>query len=190
MRLFLAIDLPDSLRRELGELQRRLRSQAPGWRWVRPEGIHLTVRFLGEVAPDLDARHREAWRRAADECAAVRFGVGGLGLFPPRGSPRVLWVGIEALEPADGLTRIGKAVEAAARAEGFTPERRPFRPHLTLARAERRARPRPPASDDTGLLGEVEARELVLFRSHLERGGARYTRLDAFPLRRQEGAGP
>ena len=65
MRLFLAVDLPDSLRRGLGELQRRLRANLTGWRWVRPEGIHLTMRFLGEVAEEEDARQRTAWRLAA-----------------------------------------------------------------------------------------------------------------------------
>jgi 2'-5' RNA ligase len=184
MRLFLAIDLPETLRRDLGELQRRLRSSATGWRWVRPEGIHLTVRFLGEVATEVDARNREAWRRAAGACPAVRFGVGGLGVFPPRGGPRVLWMGVEALEPADGLSRLGKAVETAARAEGYAAERRPFHPHLTLARADRRGRPRRPGSDEAGPMGEVEALELVLFESRLGPGGARYTRLDTFPLGR------
>jgi len=99
MRLFLAVDLPDSLRRGLGELQRRLRSDLTGWRWVRPEGIHLTMRFLGEVAEEEDARQRTAWRLAAGACPRVRFRVGGTGVFPPRGAPRVLWAGVRALDP-------------------------------------------------------------------------------------------
>ena len=88
MRLFLAVDLPDSLRRGLGELQARLRANLTGWRWVRPEGIHLTVRFLGEVAEEEDARQRTAWRFAAAACPRVRFRVGGTGVCPPRGAPR------------------------------------------------------------------------------------------------------
>jgi 2'-5' RNA ligase len=94
----------------------------------------------------------------------------------------VLWVGVDALDPPDGLTRLAKSVERAARAQGFPPETRPFHPHLTLARADRRSRPRSPAEAEAGFLGEVEARELVLFQSRLEPRGARYTRLEAFPM--------
>jgi 2'-5' RNA ligase len=182
MRLFLAIDLPDALRREIGELQERLRPVLGGWRWVRPEGIHLTLRFLGEVSPADDARHREAWRRAAGESPAVGFTVGGLGVFPPRSSPRVLWIGVESTRPPDGLGVLAASLEAAARAEGFPEETRPFRPHLTLARAERRGRPRRPEPERTARLGDVEASEVVLFESRLGPRGARYTALEAFPL--------
>ena len=182
MRLFLAVDLPDSLRRALGDLQSRLRSKVMGWRWVRPEAIHLTVRFLGEVSEEEDAGHRAAWRRAAASCPRVRFSVGGTGVFPPRGAPRILWAGVRALDPPDGLIRLAEAVEQAARAQGFRPETRPFRPHLTVARAERRGHSESPPESDRGALGEIEAREIVLFRSRLDPRGARYTRLDAFPL--------
>jgi 2'-5' RNA ligase len=182
MRLFLAVDLPDSLRRELGGLQRRLRSSLTGWRWIRAEAIHLTIRFLGEVAEEEDARQRVAWRRASASCPRVRFRVGGTGVFPPRGGPRVLWAGIGGIEPSDGLTRLSEAMERAARAQGFRPETRPFRPHLTLARAGRRGRPDRPEDSDAAVVGEVEVREVVLFRSRLDPQGARYTRLDAFPL--------
>ena len=182
MRLFLALDLPDSVRRELERLQHRLRSRLTGWRWVRPDGIHLTVRFLGEVAEADDARQRAAWRDAAASCPRVRFQVGGTGVFPPRGAPRVLWAGVGGIDPADGLKRLSEAVERAAWSQGFRPETRPFRPHLTVARADRRGRPEPPPESDAAVLGEIEAREIVLFQSRLDPRGAQYTRLDAFPL--------
>jgi len=182
MRLFLALDLPDSLRRELEGLQHRLRSSLTGWRWVRPDGIHLTVRFLGEVAEEDDARQRAAWSDAAASCPRVRFRVGGTGVFPPRGAPRVLWAGVGGIDPPDGLSRLSEAVERAAWSQGFRLENRPFRPHLTVARADRRGRPEPPPESDAAVLGEIEARELVLFQSRLDPRGAQYTRLDAFPL--------
>ncbi len=181
MRLFLAIDLPAELRGELGRLQDKLRRACPGWRWTRPEGIHLTLRFLGEVAPEDDAPRRAAWRAVAAGSGPISFRVGGVGVFPAPARPRVLWVGVDA-EPRERLAALADAFEEAARREGFAPETRPFRPHLTLARAARDERPAAPPDTDTGILGEVTAREVVLFRSELLPQGARYTKLDAFLL--------
>jgi 2'-5' RNA ligase len=94
----------------------------------------------------------------------------------------VLWVGVRELGPGSALTALAGAVEAAARAAGFDAETRPFRPHLTIARSGRSGRPRFPGGEFEGN-AIVHAGELVLYRSELLPAGARYTRLDAFPLR-------
>jgi 2'-5' RNA ligase len=180
--LFLAIELSDELRAGLSRVRRQLEGRLSGWRWVRPENIHLTLRFLGEVPDDRVARHHGAWRHAAAGCSPVRLEIGGAGVFPPRGVPRILWCGVSAHHPPGEIARLAAAMEDAARAEGFAPERRPFRPHLTLARARRGERPTAPAGDSVGLLGEVEAREVVLFRSRLSPHGATYERVELFPL--------
>ena len=182
MRLFLALELSDELRAGIARVRRDLEAGLPGWRWVRPENVHLTLRFLGEVPDDRVAGHHEAWRRAAAECGPVRLEIGGAGVFPPRGAPRVLWCGVSANHPAGEIERLAAALEGAARDEGFAPERRPFRPHLTLARARRGERPGVPAGDSVGALGEVEAREVVLFRSRLSPQGATYGVVETFPL--------
>ncbi len=182
MRLFLAIDLPREVRQALGDLQDRTRRSCPGWRWVRPEGIHLTLRFLGEVGPADEARQRETWRRAVAGHAAVRFQVGGLGVFPGGGRPRVLWVGVKDASAGGDLAALATSLEAAARELGFEPEERPFRAHLTLARAEREGRPIAPPPGGSPIAADVEADEVVLFRSELGPGGAKYTRIAAFPL--------
>jgi len=186
VRLFLAVDLPPALRAALGDLQGRLRARCAGWRWVRPEGIHLTLRFLGEVGPEHDAECREAWREAVRPFPPFRFGLGALGRFPPGGRPRVLWVGVRELPEAGRLAGLAANLERAARERGFAPEGRAFSPHLTLARAVRGQRAQAPADDAHGIDEQVDVRRVVLFRSELLPAGARYTALDAFAL---EGVG-
>lgn len=181
MRLFVALPLPEPVRSGLGEVVASWRGSHPGWRFVRAGGIHLTLRFLGEI----DAAGLEtavpSWREAAARAPALRFRIAGVGVFPPRGLPRVLWAGIEGIEPEGSLASLAASLEAGAIAAGAPREARAFHPHLTLARAARGARPGIPPSDE--LPGwEVEADEVVLYRSELLPAGARHTALSRFPL--------
>lgn len=144
---------------------------------MRPEGAHLTLRFLGEASPAAVGDVREALARAASLCPPFDARLRGLGTFPERGSPRILWLGV--LVP-DAVLLLQAACERAAVAAGFPPEERPFRPHLTLGRwRQREKRPELPADVDLGLARVVS---LVLFRSDLRREGAVYTPLARFPL--------
>ena len=182
MRLFLALELPRDVRDELERLQRGLRRDWQDWRWVRPAGIHLTLRFLGEVGRATDRDARAGWAASAAGVAPFRLRLGAIGRFPRTGRPRVLWVGAE--EPGgDGrLPELARRLEAQARRSGFPPEQRPFRPHLTLARARRPGRPG--WDEAVGAAARIEwvAEELILFRSELHSSGARYTALDRYPL--------
>ncbi len=182
MRLFLALQLDEAALGLLERTQRRLRDRCDGWRWARRGAFHLTIRFLGEVDPADDARHREIWQAAARGDGPLRLRLEGVGTFPPRGRPRVLWLGVHD-ETSDGrLYGLAERVEQAARDAGFAPETRPFRPHLTLARAQRGARPvAPPAAFESGS-ATLAPDALSLFRSELRPEGARYTRLDSFSL--------
>jgi 2'-5' RNA ligase len=182
VRLFLAAELPEAIRIGLAGAQRDLKTNCPGWRWVRPEGIHLTLRFLGEVPPGEDALQREGWRRAASSCRPTSIRIGGAGVFPSVRRPRVLWVGVTEIGPGGRLEALSDAMECAARKAGFRPETRRFRPHLTLARVARGGRPSAPDHESVGEIGVVEISEVVLFRSELRPEGARYTALDRFPL--------
>jgi 2'-5' RNA ligase len=180
MRQFLAVDLSDELRAGLGGLQRRLQAEARGWRWVRPENIHLTLRFLGEVPAELDADCREAWRTVAAHASPFSFRLRGISSFPPRGRPRVLWVGVREQGSAGRLAQLAAAFEQAARDVGFDHENRPFRPHLTLARAERSGRATPPENQEYGSGTALDVDHTTLFRSELLPGGARYSVLESF----------
>jgi 2'-5' RNA ligase len=181
MRLFLAVDLPGAERSRLAALQDRLRSECSGWRWAAPPGIHLTIRFLGEIDAEQDQRAREGWRRAAASASCFRLQLAGLGRFPPTGRPRVLWVGTRD-DPPGSAAALAAAVEQAAHEAGFAPEPRPFRPHLTLARAARGRRQQLPSDTEFAQSEAFEVGELVLFRSQLQPHGARYTALERFPL--------
>ena len=175
-RAFVAIDLDPALREAIGDLQARLRPRLGAIRLVRPQGIHLTLRFLGDTSPTQVDSLRPRLAEAAALCPPAEARVAGLGTFPERGSPRVLWLGLSVPSPVLDLQH---ACERAARAAGFEREERPFRAHLTLGRwRERAARPELPVAD----LGATRLETLVLFRSDLSPGGAVYTPLARFPL--------
>lgn len=177
MRLFVAVDLPAFLRQEIGRRQAKLRRELPPARWVRPEGIHATLKFLGEQGDDLPGRLGSILAGPAASLAPVEVVPEGAGFFPDPRRPRVGWLGARA----DGLAAWAAAVEDAAAAVGIARERRPFSLHLTLVRLER---PWPDAAvrrflDDVSSwrLEPFTAVEMTLFRSELGPGGATYTGL-------------
>jgi 2'-5' RNA ligase len=176
VRAFVALDLDGAARERLIAAMEALKPQIAGVRWVRPEGIHLTLRFLGWSSLEAIECLKPRLEAAASTCPATVAPLAQLGLFPERGAPRVLWVGLEFDAPL--VTLQGEA-EAAAVACGFAPEPRRFSPHLTLGRWRDRARrPALPALE----LGDASLDRLVLYRSELQRGGAVYTALATFPL--------
>ena len=178
VRAFVALELDASLREAIGELQARLRPRLGGIRLVPPEGIHLTLRFLGDTSPAQVETLRPLLATAAAACPVAEARVAGLGTFPERGSPRVLWLGLDVPPTVFDLQR---ACERAARAAGFEREERPFRAHLTLGRwRDRSPRPDLPPAD----LGATPLDSLVLFGSDLRPDGAVYTPLAGFALGR------
>jgi len=184
MRLFFAVPAPPAVRDALGAWAHEMRRRAPGWRWVDPSLVHLTLRFLGDTDParvePIAASVREIAGRVPRHAVQVR----GWGVFPSPSRPRVLWVGLAGeLAPLAGLAG---EVEAAARALGFAPEERAFRAHLTLARAARDAPPRPPGPPDPERpdFGPMPVDEVVLYRSHLGPAGPTYEPLARLPLGR------
>jgi RNA 2',3'-cyclic 3'-phosphodiesterase len=176
VRAFIALELSPPVRSAIAGLMADLRDRFAGLRWVRPESVHLTLRFLGESTPGQIERLRDTLGPLAARCKRAEAVYRGLGLFPERGRPSVLWLGVELPEP---LVALQAGCEAAAVAAGFPAESRPFRPHLTLGRwRDRAARPDLPAVD----LGSTLLDTLVLFRSELRPEGALYTELQRFDL--------
>jgi 2'-5' RNA ligase len=176
IRAFLALTLDAPAHRRLLDLVESLRPRVGGIRWVRPEGLHLTLRFLGWTDDETLQRFADDVARAAAACAPGRGPLGPLGMFPERGAPRVLWV---RLGCPPGLLALQAAGEAAAVRAGFPPEERAFAPHVTLGRWKDRA-PRPVLPEVQ--LGETVLDRVVLFLSELRREGAVYTPLRTFPL--------
>ena len=176
IRAFVALELGLEMRQAVAELVDALRPRVRRARWVRPENVHLTLRFLGSSSVEQIENLRPALAEAARACGPTDAPVGGLGTFPEHGRPRVLWLGMALPGP---ILVLHAACEDAAVAAGFPPETRLFRPHLTLARfRERVPRPDLPPAD----LGTVRLENLVLFRSDLGPGEAVHSALDRLAL--------
>jgi RNA 2',3'-cyclic 3'-phosphodiesterase len=183
VRSFVAVLLPDGVRARLAAMVTELRSRAPAWAWVKPDNLHLTLRFLGALEPAVLGRAEEAMRVAAASVQApFTIELGGLGHFPASGPPGVVWAGVVA--GASELVRLQSALEAALAAQGLPGDGRAFHPHVTLARArERRGGTRLRALLGGGpRFGRLEVAALHLMRSDLGPGGSRYSILAEAPL--------
>lgn len=136
LRCFVAVDLPSDLKQQLTDLISSLKSAATSnsIRWVRPDGIHLTLKFLGEVPAERQGEIEAATTAALANPQTKPFELtaGGLGVFPKPSQPRVIWVGLSGNLQA--LAHLQKQVETALAHIGFPPESRAFSPHLTLGR--------------------------------------------------------
>jgi len=176
MRLFIAIEFPDDIKRQLN----RLRMDIPGARWVPVGQIHLTLEFLGEVDEASFELLTGELSAIQAPCFDVRFSA--TGCFPHRRQPRVLWVG---LEPEPLLASLAIRVRTAVLASNIPQEERPFAPHITLARLKF---PVPHGADafldqpGVQTIPQVSVREFVLFQSCLTSGGAIHTAINAFSL--------
>ncbi len=175
MRLFIAVELPDAVRTVLREGLGRLKRDLPPARWVRVDGMHLTLKFLGEQDPSVPDALAAAAAPAFSALQPVEVRLGGGGFFPSARRARVAWVGGEAR----GLDTWAGAVEAAAEGLGIAHEARPFAVHLTLARLERPWGERAVETFQQHVsrwsLPPFVAREAVVFRSELKPSGAEYT---------------
>lgn len=184
VRTFIAIELDEKIKVALAELQEQLKGKIPpgSVRWVGPEGIHLTLKFLGNVPANRIEQVEQAISQACAGFPSFSFSIGGLGCFPDTRRPRVVWVGVQ--EDTGILKRLQKAIEDGMEKLGFPPEERGFQAHLTLGRTQRRASSADVrrlgqivAETDIGELGRMEARAVSLMRSDLKPTGAVYTRL-------------
>lgn len=176
MRAFVALNLPDDVRDALWAAVAPLRELGLPVKWVRGDGIHVTLKFLGDVADEREGELAAALRRAAQGARTLPLALGGFGVFPDYRRPRVVWAGIA---PEPGLEVLQHRVEQEFAPLGFPTEARAFRPHVTLGRAARDAR----AGDFAGLeaaLGRLQfattalVTALDLMQSTLQSTGAVY----------------
>ena len=137
LRLFVALAFPDEVRAELRRAADAMRAfTRRGVRWANVDGAHLTLRFIGSTPPDAVLALGEAVVRAAEGIAPFELSLGGPGVFPPRGAPRVLWAGVGGA--LDTLTGLRDSVEDALETTGIPNDERTFAPHVTLARVNTR----------------------------------------------------
>jgi RNA 2',3'-cyclic 3'-phosphodiesterase len=138
VRLFVAVNLPEGQRRAAHEAAAPLRDAGLPVKWVPAESLHVTLKFLGEVAEAREAAIGAALDVVAAAAQRFEVGLGGAGAFPGVARPRVIWLGVE---PHPALELLSHDVERALRPLDFETELRPFRPHLTLGRVRPGARP-------------------------------------------------
>lgn len=186
MRLFVAMDIPEEVRAAISAIVGKLRSAAPKARWVRVEGLHVTLKFIGETPADKVGAIISALTSLPSR-PSLLIHFRGLGFFPNPRRPRVFWAGVEA---GPELADLAAVVDAALDPLGIPQEERAFAPHLTLARFDRPHAQEAlhVAIEKSGPLefGSATAREFHLYQSVLKPGGAEYTRLATFSLRGSE----
>jgi len=186
VRSFMAIPLGTTLREQVLRIQEGLRNELPGVRWSRPETLHLTLRFFGEIAAESLERAAKLVLSVNPLGSPFELPLSGLGAFPTAARPRVLWLGFAASPPLQNL--FAQLEELLSRA-GIPREPRPFVPHLTLGRAKGRL------PDITRLLqqhsetvrGVLPIERIVIYRSRLLPGGAEHTPLYTFELGNRSG---
>lgn len=192
LRAFIAVELPTRAREALGSITQDLQALAPGGvRWVRPEGIHLTLKFLGNIEFEFVGPISQAMSRCAVSIAPFDLFLSELGAFPSLKAPRVIWIGLGGA--LDALLGLRVSLEEELEALGYARERRPFSPHLTLGRT-REGMPSPQRrrfGDDLArasveIREELPIEEIALIQSTLTPSGAIYTRLFSAPLYRGE----
>lgn len=184
MRLFIAVNVDPSLRPPLVEIQGMLKATRAPVSWVKPENLHFTLKFLGETSEARVPALREALRRSLVGMRSFPVSLGGAGTFPPKGRPRIIWVGVE--QGADEMERLRQRIDDALFPLGFSRESRPFRPHLTLGRVKSGGRLDPLLdglrSAAVGQVGQMQVARVDLMQSQLQPAGAIYTPVEGVPL--------
>ena len=177
MRAFFAIELDGAARAALTALIDRLRQSGARASWVKPPALHLTLRFLGEVNEDDAQRAADVMAKEVQGTPPFTCHIRGTGAFPSVRRPSVVWAGVEPAESP--LLDVQAASERAAQAIQLPPERKPFHPHITLARIRepRRAEPLIPLLQREGSFdgGAITVQHVTLFSSRLTPQGAVYT---------------
>ena len=183
MRTFFAIEIPEKQKNDIGELQRELKKTGAGIAWVRPENIHITLKFLGEIADDRLSVIYGVAEKLCLSLGGFPIEISETGVFPDNKRPRIVWVGIRGGKTE--LKGVAEGLEIGLTREGFPREERPFKPHITIGRikspqnvpaAMARLREIPFETDRYG------AAEIVVMKSELKPGGAVYTPLRKIPF--------
>jgi 2'-5' RNA ligase len=184
IRCFIALNLPSEIRGRLAELEARLKEARADVSWVKPENVHLTLKFLGGVEEARVPLVQRAIQEGLRGEGPLVLTLAGLGVFPNPRSPRVVWVGVEG--DTERMEKLQKRLEQALEEVGFPREARSFSPHITLGRM----RSRQGAASlmelvghlGASMVGSMRAESIELMRSQLHPAGAVYTILESFPL--------
>jgi len=178
VRTFVAIEISQAAKSVIAELQNELRDADADVSWTRPENIHLTLKFLGEVSESLIAEVAKVCVTCAADSPPLALTLNGVGAFPDSRQPRVVWVGLEG--DVDPLLQLQRELDEGLSRLGFERERKPFHAHLTMGRVKsmRNSRALMALAKDYQLPPtSLSVSEIVLMQSQLHPAGSRYTRL-------------
>ena len=197
MRIFIGIDLDSEVRARINRFIEGVQAFVPDARWMRPESLHITLKFIGEQTPEQVEAITQRLRQL--ESSAFEIRSAGFGFFPTAKAPRVFWIGIQA---GPELTKLAESIDMAVAELGIPREDRPYSPHLTLARGgagRKSGSPKRQKDDGPNTIfatlekrlaamgkldfGTMTAHEFILYQSQLSPGGSKYTNLHRFPLR-------
>jgi 2'-5' RNA ligase len=186
-RTFIALEMHEEVQRHLEDVIRQVARALPAIRWVKPESIHLTLAFLGELDDEQLAAAQEAVETAAKGGGAFSYRLGQPGIFGSIARPRVVWLGIE--EQSGMLTRLHRQLQQELARRDFKPDARPFSPHFTLARVKDPLKPDEQQqlrhfldSKRAASQERFQVRQIEVIKSELFSTGAVYTRLKSCPL--------
>ena len=179
IRTFIAVEIPAGIKEEMARVQAGLKVSGAYVGWVRPEGIHLTLKFLGDVEASRIDELAAAVKDAAQGYGPVKLDVKGIGIFPNARAPRVVWLGVSG--DVDALSSIAEKIEAGCERLGYPREKRGFTPHLTLGRVKspgrRESLMRKVAEYEKAELGSFVADSISVMKSELKPSGAVYTEM-------------
>ena len=179
IRSFLAIELPATIQRKIGEIEGDLKATSGDVRWVNPQKIHLTLKFFGNIEESKIDSIVEAIEGPLRRTEPFPLTVRGTGAFPNLKNPRVIWMGL--IDGKAILVPLQREIDASLEKVGFQPEDRPFRPHLTLGRVKSNRGKhdliRGVEKYREEEIGEFQADKVILFKSDLTPSGSMYTRL-------------
>ncbi len=184
LRIFIAIEIPTVIQDGLRILIESLRGSCEDARirWVKPESIHLTLKFIGDIPHESVREITETLEKLSPKSSIFTLTVAGIGCFPNNAQPRVLWVGIR--EDGGKLTTLQKDIDLALEPLGIMPETRPYHAHLTVGRVKKPGTVGKLVSEmNTGMIGQMQVDKFSLIRSDLRPDGAKYSNLASFTLR-------
>jgi RNA 2',3'-cyclic 3'-phosphodiesterase len=193
MRIFIALDIEDIVRERIVSFMEGVRDFAPEARWVRPESLHVTLKFIGQQSAEAIEEIKQTL--ATVQCHAIGINFRGFGFFPSAQAPRVFWIGIEGGTP---LMQLAAVVDETLAGSGIAKEEHDYNPHLTLARAGSSGSPRWRKGDapnrsfeklqdklsslPTPEFGTMTAHAFFLYQSQPGPGGSQYSKLSSFVL--------
>jgi len=179
LRCFIAISLPEELKAKISGIQEKLKAAGADVSWTRPEGMHLTLKFFGEIEDKRIPKIEKALDAVVDGIPTFTLSVSGMGTFPDMRRPRVIWIGLK--EDGGNLLRLQKGVEEELKKTGFPSEDRRFTPHITLGRIRSNKNTdkllRLIEEGKVEELGSFDVSEVHLIKSELKPAGAEYTEL-------------